>query len=109
MPDYKRQQFILQQISTQFVQVFQLINGNLKPQIAITLDMELQRVNDEIKATEKTFRKIRFIKLGGSEIPIYLLEIASSQIAFLQNSLGKIKKELKSLIDEALKDSPFIN
>lgn len=107
-PDYKTQQLILQQISTQFIQVCQLIDGNLKHQFAITLDMELQRVNNEIKAAEKTFRKIRFIKLRCSEIPMYLLENASTQIASLQISLGEIKEEFKSLIDEAIKDSPFI-
>lgn len=106
VPDYERQQFILEQVLSQILQISRLINGTPQHQFATFLDAELL---NNIEAIKITVRKIRFKKSSGSEIPRYLTKALNTKIASLQIALREVQKQLQNWIDEARKDALFID
>jgi hypothetical protein len=106
VPDYERQQFILEQVLSQILQISRLIHGTPQHQFATFFDAELL---NNIEAIKTTVRKIRFLKSSGSEIPRYLTKLLNTKIVSLQIALREVQKQLQSWIDEAHKDSLFID
>jgi hypothetical protein len=109
MPDCQRQRLILEELLNQVFQISQLVKITMPYQPYDLLTIELSKIEAAIKAVEKDFRKVEFIKLSGSSPPLYLLEAINTKIAALKILIIEIQEQIQALIDEAYRAMPFIS